>query len=145
MQSLNKCRRNFRGTAFRGFTLIELLLVLVIISILAAVVATKFTGRTRQARIAAATQEISNIKTALQAFETDNDTFPTSLDALVNNPGNLPNWKHAYLEKMPVDPWGRPYVYHFPPSSGANNKDFDLYSTGPSGQDQGGQGDNISD
>jgi general secretion pathway protein G len=114
MQLLNKCDRSVRRAAVRGFTLIELLLVLVIISILATVVATKFTGRTRQARIAAAKQEVSNIKTALEAFETDNDDFPASLDALVNNPGNLPNWQHAYLEKVPVDPWGRPYVYHHP-------------------------------
>jgi general secretion pathway protein G len=55
------------------------------------------------------------------------------LVALVSNPG-LKDWKSGgYLEKstLPKDPWGRDYVYQCP---GANGADFDLYSTGPDGQ-----------
>jgi general secretion pathway protein G len=62
------------------------------------------------------------------------------LGILVTNPGNMPGWTHAYLDKMPMDPWQHPYVYHCP---GANGKDFDIYSMGPSGQD--GNVDNIGD
>lgn len=115
----------------RGFTLIELLLVLVILAILAAVVVPKFTGRTEQARISAAKADISSIKVALQAFETDTGRFPTTdegLKALVEKPGDLQGWNHAYLDKIPQDPWGVDYIYRQP---GSNGKDFDLLSGGP--------------
>jgi hypothetical protein len=40
-----------------------------------------------------------------------------------------------------VDPWGRPYVYKSPGDWYPD--DFDLYSLGPGGRDEGGGGDNI--
>ena len=124
----------------RGFTLIELLLVMVIIAILAAIVVPHFAGQGEKARKSAALQGISNIKTALATFEIENGRFPTTEEGvavLVTNPGNLPDWTKL-LETMPVDPWNHPYVYHNP---GTNGNDYDLYSTGPSGQD--GAADNI--
>jgi general secretion pathway protein G len=131
-------RRNRRS----AFTLIELLLVMVIIAILAAIVVPKFVGRSEQAKHTKAVGDISSMQTALEAFEVDNSRFPTTeegLNALVTNPGNLPNWK-GYLPKVPEDPWGHAYVYRCP---GANNKDYDLMSTGPSGQE--GNADNITE
>lgn len=122
----------------RGFTLIELLLVLVILAILAAVVVPKFTGRTEQARLSAAKADISTLKVSLAAFETDTGRFPTSeegLQALVDKPGDIQGWTHAYIEKVPTDPWGHPYIYRNP---GSGNKDFDLFSTGPDGHEGGG-------
>src|ERR1700742_5130736 len=100
ISELNTPRR--RASRQAGFTLIELLLVLVILAILAAVVVPKFTGRAEQAKQAAAKQDISSMKVALDAFETDNGRYPTAqegLPALVSNPGNLTGWKHAYIEK----------------------------------------------
>ena len=117
----------------QGFTLIELLLVMVILAILASVVAMKVVGKTQEARITAARTDISTLKTALGQFEIDNGRFPTTdegLQALLTNPG-LDNWKHAYIDKMPVDPWGTNYVYQCP---GTNGQDFDLFSDGPDKQ-----------
>jgi len=140
--------RPLRRSARRAFTLIELLLVLVILAILATTVALKVVGRKEQAQRTKALTEISNISTALSAFEIDNGRFPRTdegLAALVQNPG-LPEpkdspsgqgWK-PLLDKVPVDPWGHPYVYRCP---GTNGKDFDLFSCGPSGQE--GSADNI--
>jgi general secretion pathway protein G len=122
----------------RGFTLIELLLVLVILAILAAVVVPKFTGRTEQARTSAAKADVASLKVALNSFEVDTGRFPTNeegLDALVNKPGDLQGWKRPYVEKVPNDPWGHPYVYRCP---GSSNKDFDLISMGPDGKEGGG-------
>ena len=121
-----------------GFTLIELLLVLVILSILAAVVVPKFAGRTEQARQSAAKTDISNLTTALSAYETDIGTYPTSeqgLQVLVDKPSDLAAWKGPYVAKVPNDPWGHPYIYRMPGNSG---KAFDLLSTGPDGHEGGG-------
>jgi general secretion pathway protein G len=114
-----------------AFTLIELLLVMVILAILAAVIVPKFTGRSEQARTTRAVTDIANLKTVLQAFETDNGRFPTTaegLNALVQKPsGNLPGWKSPYIDKLPKDPWDHDYVYRSP---GNNGKEYDLYSEG---------------
>ena len=47
-----------------------------------------------------------------------------------------PNWKSGgYLEKLPKDPWGRPYQYISPGSHG----EIDVYSLGKDGE-VGGEG-----
>ncbi len=117
-----------RAAARRAFTLIELLLVLVILAILAGIVVPKFTGQALQAKIKAAKAEISTIKTALDTYEVDNGRYPTTEEGL----GLL---VPAKLEKMPVDPWGNPYVYRVP---GTNGKSYDLFSMGPDGHEGGG-------
>lgn len=126
-----------RSAIRSAFTLIELLLVLVILGVLAAVVVPKFTGRTEDAKIKACKAEMSGVKTSLNAFEIDCGSYPTTeqgLNALVQNPGNLDGWKRPYLDKVPTDPWGHPYVYRCPGSNGA---DFDLMSMGPDGHEGG--------
>jgi general secretion pathway protein G len=131
--------RRRRGPAGRSaFTLIELLLVLVILAVLAAVVVPKFTGRSDDARIAAAKTDIANMGTALDAFEVDNGRYPATdegIQALVTQPQNAPKWKQ-YLQQMKSDPWGHPYQYRYP---GQNNPSgYDLWSWGKDGRDGGG-------
>ncbi len=125
----------------RGFTLIELLLVMVILAILAAVVVPKFTGRTEQARETAAKTDLANLKTSLGAFEIDTGRFPTTdegLNALITPPADIQGWRKPYLDKIPLDPWGHPYIYRSP---GSDNRDFDLFSTGPDGRE--GSADDV--
>ena len=126
-----------RPRSVGGFTLIELLLVLVILAILAGIVITKFAGRTEQARNTAAKTTISNVATALEAYEVDTGHYPTTqegLQALTQAPSGATNWKGPYLQKaVGNDPWDHPFVYRCP---GQHNTDgFDLYSFGPDGQD----------
>jgi len=119
----------------KGFTLIELMLVVIIIGALVAMVMPRFTGRGEQARITAARADIqSNIATALKLYELDNGTFPTTeegLEALLNKPPSANNWNGPYLEKKPIDPWGKEYKYKSPGEH--RSADYDLYSLGKDG------------
>jgi general secretion pathway protein G len=118
----------------RAFTLVEMLLVVTIIGILAALVIPKIAGRGEQARQTAAYTDIhGGIKTALDQFEVDNGFFPKSLQDLVAQPSNAKNWHGPYLDKLPVDPWGNPYVYYYPGKHTANS--YDLLSVGPDGKE----------
>jgi general secretion pathway protein G len=124
----------------KGFTMIEIMLVVIIIGILAALVVPNLAGRGDQARTAASRADIeSNIPSALDLYELDNGTYPTTdqgLAALIEEPSTTPvpsNWNGPYLKKrrVPVDPWGREYVYSSPGTH--NSEDFDLSSVGPDG------------
>ena len=121
-----------------GFTLIELMLVVIIISVLAAMVVPRLVGRSQEARIAATRADIeSNIAVALGLYELDNGLFPTTEQGIValrtkpSIPPTPAHWKGPYVRKIPKDPWGRPYVYACP---GVHNpQDYDLSSYGSDG------------
>jgi general secretion pathway protein G len=51
----------------------------------------------------------------------------------VTRPGDAKNWNGPYLDDVPKDPWGQPYVYVYPGRHNANG--YDLYSIGRDGQD----------
>lgn len=133
-----------RSRRANAFTLIELLLVLVILAVLAAVVVPRLAKRGEQAKAAAAQTDISNIDTALDAFEVDTGRYPSSqegLSALSEQPSGLQGWKGPYLKKsVPNDPWGNAYVYRVPGQH--NTEGYDLFSFGPNGQE--GDADDIT-
>ena len=119
-----------------GFTLIELMLVVIIIGALVAMVMPRLAGRSEQAKVSAAQADISaNIATGLKLYELDNGSYPSTgeggLNALLNKPAGANNWNGPYIEKKPVDPWGRDYVYKSP--GGHRTYDYDLYSLGKDG------------
>lgn len=126
----------------RGFTLIEIMVVIVILGVLAALIAPKVLGRPNEARIIAAKQDIGAIQQALKLYKLDNFRYPTTeqgLQALVKKPSAQPvpeNWNSGgYLERMPKDPWGRPYQYLQPGING----EIDIISLGADGE-PGGEG-----
>ena len=126
----------------RGFTLIELMVVVVILGILATIMMPKILDRPEQARRMKAKVQIRSMQSALALFKTDTGEFPVTqegLEVLVVNPG-IEGWKGSYIEgnKVPLDPWGNPYVYVCP---GAHD-DYDLQSFGKEGED-GGTGKNA--
>lgn len=124
----------------RAFTLVEMLLVVTIIGILAALVVPRIAGTSDKARRTAAMSDIKGgIKTAIDRYEVDTGNYPKSLADLLQKPGDVSGWSGPYLDQMPADPWGRPYVYTFPGRHAP--LPYDLYSLAQSAQD--GNADNI--
>ncbi|MDD3530136.1 MAG: type II secretion system major pseudopilin GspG [Gallionellaceae bacterium] len=128
-----------------GFTLIELMVVLVILGVLAALVAPKLMDRPDEARVIAAKQDVATLLQALKLYRLDNLRYPTTeqgLRALVAKPEVEPvpaNWKAGgYLEKLPNDPWGNPYLYLNP----GRNGEIDVFSQGADGL-PGGEGNDA--
>lgn len=124
----------------QGFTLIEVMVVVVILGILAALVVPKIMSRPDEARITKAKQDLRALEAALKLYKLDNFVYPSTdqgLEALVSKPNGqpeAPNWKAGgYLDRLPKDPWGRPYLYLSPGTHG----DIDLYSLGADGQPDG--------
>ena len=128
-----------------GFSLVEILVVLVIMGLLISVVAPTVLNRADEARVQKAQADFKAIETALKIYRLDNYVYPTTeqgLEALIA-PSTLDpeprNFKQGgYLEDLPVDPWGRPYLYLHP----GENGEVDIYSLGADGL-SGGEGQNA--
>ncbi|MBW1972221.1 MAG: type II secretion system protein GspG [Spirochaetes bacterium] len=128
----------------KGFTLIELMVVIVILGILATIIVPKVLKRPEEARRTKAMLDIRTIEGALARFHLDNGFYPSTeqgLEALVKKPeiGKIPKkyQEGGYLDRVPLDPWGHPYVYICPGLHG----DYDLKSYGADGE-EGGEGEN---
>lgn len=122
-----------------GFTLIELMIVVIIIAALAAMVAPNLISRSDEAKDKIARADLQSLDTALKLFRLDYGTYPTSdqgLEVLLTPTGG----KEPYLEKKPLDPWGRKYVYRCPGTHRPTS--YDLSSTGRDGRE--GSADDVT-
>jgi general secretion pathway protein G len=129
----NRQRRGAEG----GFTLIELMVVVVILGILAALVVPQLVGATDDAKVAAAKAQVNNFKTALDLYKLNPNLqkYPTSaegLEALITN--GVKNFLDQ--ERIPMDPWGNPYMYRSP---GEGGRSYEIVSYGEDGV-KGGSG-----
>lgn len=136
---MTRKRRMRRGED--GFTLIELLVVMVILGLLVAMVGPRLFGKVGQSKLGAAQAQIELFGTALDAFRLDVGRYPSTaegLQSLQEKPAGAENWAGPYLRKqIPLDPWGKPYLYKAP----GDNGEYDLISYGADGQ-AGGEGEN---
>ena len=112
-----------------------MLVVMTIIALFAALVAPSMLKKSDTARITAARAQIHNFATALGTYKLDTGTFPTTeqgLQALRVKPADVNQWAGPYLpQDIPVDPWGRPYVYKYP---GEHGDEPDIVCLGADGQ-----------
>lgn len=130
------------GQRSAGYTLLEIMVVVFILGLLATLVAPKILGRTEDARRTKAIADMKAIEQALNLYRLDTGTYPTTaqgLEALVHRPETPPvprGYKvDGYLERVPLDPWGRSFVYVY--ASGDSR--FLLRSYGADGV-EGGEG-----
>lgn len=135
----------FKKPTAAGFSLIEILVVVVIIGILAAVVVPRVMDEPDRAKVTRAKQDVQALVTALNMYRLDNHHYPSTeqgLEALVRRPSGQPeaaNWRQGgYIDRMPLDPWGREYQYLNPGVHG----EIDVWSFGANGM-PGGEGINA--
>lgn len=127
--STNRVSKGLRNCK-SGFTLVEIMLVVVIIGLIAAVVMPKITGQSNKAKIAACRASIAGLKTAVNLYEMDVGTYPSTLQALVTK-GGEEGWKGPYVEKgtIPKDPWNHDFIYS------TRDEGFDIKAKAPDGTD----------
>jgi general secretion pathway protein G len=127
---------NITGFRHDGFTLIEIMVVVVILGILAAVIVPKLTEKPGEARAVKARSDLRQLESALEMYKLDNFYYPSTqqgLRALVEKPAGDPparNWRSAYINRLPKDPWGNPYQYLQPGNKGT----FDVFTLGADGK-----------
>ena len=70
----------------------------------------------------------------MELYRLEVGTYPSTeegLNALYENPGSVTGWKQYSTKPITPDPWGHPYIYTFPGSSGENS--YTLMSYGADG------------
>jgi general secretion pathway protein G len=129
-----------------GFTLVELLVVVLIISMLAALLAPRMFKGLGKAKAEIARAKMTIVEDSLARFQYDCGHLPDEseggLDALLLAPAGLEEkWNGPYLKKSQLlDPWGKPYMYV--PEGLVNVGSFDVISYGADGQ-EGGEGEDA--
>ncbi|OGK04942.1 MAG: hypothetical protein A2W80_13335 [Candidatus Riflebacteria bacterium GWC2_50_8] len=112
----------------KGFTLIELLVVITILAILAGAALPYVQNYVEESRIAKAKTDLEEVARALAVYETREGDYPdidtTGLPAgPTDGISDVSQLTGRYLNKAPIDPWGKPYVINI--FSGT------VYSSGP--------------
>jgi len=130
------------GRMQKGFTLLELLVVVMIIGLLAGFVAPRYFGQIGKSEVATARAQIDALEKALDQYRLDVGRYPSAelgLNALLVRPVGEAKWNGPYLRKdVPLDPWGKPYIYKIP----GEKAEFDLLSYGKDGR-PGGSGEDA--
>ena len=124
------------GEAKSAFTLLEIMIALAILALLVGLAVTNLDTIFGNAQGTTAKLFVSeSIKLPLSSYRIALGDYPSTsegLQVLITAPASrAEQWRGPYFSesKIPVDPWGEPYVYHCP---GVHNpKGYDIYSKGP--------------
>ncbi len=134
-----KRRHPLRGRKRAAFTLVEVLLVLTIIVVIAGFGIRNLMGSFDTAKIRQGKATVQMISSALESYRINVGSLPSSLDALYEQPSDIPDpsmWVQELKQPVPLDPWNNPYELKV-----EGNK-FEVRSMGPDGQS--GTADDIT-
>lgn len=132
---MNK-QRTRRPADRMGFTLMEVLLVLVILVVLASMAVTMFGGTQEQAMKDATKGQVGILKSAIVMYQAATRHYPDKLEDLVTKPSDskiADRWAGPYLDRVPLDSWDNEYKFAAPGKH--NTEGFDVWSSGPDGND----------
>lgn len=91
--------------------------------------------RTSDAKLHAARIQIAAFHTGVDALQADIGRLPATheqLASLLEAPAGATNWQGPYFREIPLDPWGRSYLYRPQPERGTNA--YQILSAGPDGR-----------
>ena len=120
----------------QAFSLVELIVVMVILGMLAGLVATRTRGYLITSKQNAAKAEISRLVQALESFYAEVGRYPTTDEGLEILASGTDSFQDGFINKVPTDPWDRPYEYLNPGS----DSPYEVLSLGGDGR-EGGDGE----
>ncbi|MFG0312748.1 MAG: type II secretion system major pseudopilin GspG [Phycisphaerales bacterium] len=140
-----------RRTRARGFTLIEVMIVIAIVLALTAIVGLALFGRKEQADVSLTQTDINNMKRAMNLFRLDFNRWPTDEEGvavlwskeLLDPESDETKWQKYLQEPLEKDRWGNEWGYR-QLSEREDESEYDLWSFGPNGEDENGEGDDIT-
>jgi general secretion pathway protein G len=126
-----KITATHRTTHQRGLTLAEIIVVIALLSVVAAILFGSLSGILNESKADAASLSIKQLEQSLETYKIrpkNGNKYPKSLEDAS---------KFMKNQKVPMDPWGQPFVYSTSSSCG---KAYELISIGADGQ-RGGDDD----
>lgn len=121
----------FSVTRQSGFSLMEILIVVGIIALIMAFAASQIFSGADRANVRLTETQLESLAAKVEQYRMDTGQVPSSLDALVTNPG-ASGWLGPYVRKTEdlQDAWRRPIQIRTPGSSG----EFEVVSLGSDGK-----------
>ena len=102
-----------------GFSLVELMVVMVIMGMLVGLAAVRYRSYLISSKQYTAKTQIATIVKAIETFYAQEGRYPTTDEGIQILADGTAAWPDGYLDKVPVDPWKRPYEYISPGSTRA--------------------------
>lgn len=117
-----------------GMTLVEIMIVVILIGVVGVALFSGINRMTASAKIKTTKNQLKVIENALMIYESDNGSYPDSLNDLVGTDD-----AEGYIdEKQLKDPFGRQINYE------KSEYGYRLWSSGPNKIDDGGSKDDIT-